>query len=334
MYNAKITGTGHYVPEQVITNDHLSTFMDTNDEWITERTGIRERRWVKEGDGNTAATMGVKAAKKAIEAAGLEPNDIGHIVFATTSPDYYFPGGGVQVQEALEMHTAGATDIRDACSGFVYSLSIANAYVKTGMYEHVLVVASELQSPFLDKTTRGRGVSVIFGDGAGAVVVSRAAKGEKGIQTVHLHSEGKHKEELSMKGFGTQHWIGELMEKGIDPEIHYPQMNGNFVFKHAVVRFSEVIQEALAATETRAEDIDCFIPHQANLRIAQFIQKKMRLRDDQVYNNIMRYGNTTGASIPIALSEAVLEGAVKKGDTVLLAAFGAGFTWGSILLEY
>lgn len=334
MYTAKISGTGHFVPENVVTNDDLSKFMDTNDQWITERTGIKERRWVVKGDGNTAATMGIKAAERAIASAGLTPQDIGHIVFATISPDHYFPGPGVQVQEALNMGTVGATDVRDACSGFVYALSIANAYVQTGMYEHILVVGSELQSPFLDKSTQGRGVSVIFGDGAGAVVVSRAADGEKGIKSVHLHSEGKYKGELTMKGFGTQHWIGELMEGGIQPDIHYPYMNGNFVFKHAVVRFSEVIHEALQSANMTPDQLDCFIPHQANLRIAQFIQKKLKLRDDQVYNNIMRYGNTTGASIPIALSEAVEQGAVKRGDTVLLAAFGAGFTWGSVLLEF
>ena len=334
MYTAKISGTGHYVPERIVTNEHLSTLMDTTDEWITERTGIRERRWVEKGDGNTAATMGVKAARNAIEAAGIEPAEIGHIVFATISPDYYFPGCGVQVQEALGIHTAGATDVRNACSGFIYALSVGNAFVQTGMYEHVLVVASELQSPFLDKTTRGRGVSVIFGDGAGAVVLSRAKDGETGIKSCHMHSEGKNKEELTMKGFGTQHWIGELLDNGVDPDIHYPQMNGNFVFKNAVVRFGEVIGEALKQNGLTPDKIDCLIPHQANLRIAQFIQKRMGLRDDQVFNNIQKYGNTTGASIAIALSEAVDEGAVKRGDTVCLAAFGAGFTWGSVLLTY
>ena len=217
MHTAKITGTGHYVPERVVTNAYLSTLMDTNDEWITERTGIRERRWVEEGDGNTAATMGIKAARKAIEASGLEASDIGHIVFATISPDYYFPGCGVQVQEALGIHTAGATDVRNACSGFIYALSVGNAFVQTGMYEHVLVVASELQSPFLDKSTEGRGVTVIFGDGAGAVVLSRAKEGESGIKSCHMHSEGKHKEELTMKGFGTQHWIQPLLAEGINP---------------------------------------------------------------------------------------------------------------------
>ena len=334
MYNARIAGVGHFVPENVVTNDDLSQLMETNDEWIRERTGIQERRWVKEGDGNTAATMGIKAAKKAIAAAGISNQDIDHVVFATISPDYYFPGCGVQVQEALELGTAGATDIRNACSGFIYATSIANAFIKTGMYENVLVVCAELQSPFLDKTTRGRGVSVIFGDGAGAVVLSRAENGEKGILSTHMHSDGKHKFELTMKGFGTQHWIDEYTEKGLNPEVHFPQMNGNFVFKNAVVRFGEVIGEALQTNGMRPDQIDCLIPHQANLRIAQFIQKRMGLRDDQVFNNIQKYGNTTAASIAIALSEAVETGAVKRGDTLCLAAFGAGFTWGSILLEY
>ncbi len=334
MYKAKVAGVGHYVPENIVSNNDLAQLMDTDDEWIRERTGIEERRWVKEGDGNTAATMGIKAAQMAITQAGLEPNDIGHIVFATISPDYYFPGCGVQVQEALGIHTAGATDVRNACSGFIYALSVGNAFVKTGMYEHVLVVASELQSPFLDKTTRGRGVSVIFGDGAGAVVLSKASAKEGGIKSYHLHSEGKHKEELTMKGFGTQHWIGALLEKGVNPDIHFPKMNGNFVFKNAVVRFGEVIMEALDKNGITPDQIDCLIPRQANLRIAQFIQKRMGLRDDQVFNNIQKYGNTTGASIAIALSEAVQTGAVKRGDLVCLAAFGAGFTWGSVLMEY
>lgn len=334
MHSARISGVGHYVPERVVTNDDLAQFMDTNDEWISERTGIKERRWIEEGDGNTTATMGVKAAKIALENAGLSTDDIEHIVFATISPDYYFPGCGVQVQEALDMGTIGATDIRNACSGFIYATSIANAFIQTGMYKHVLVVASELQSPFLDKTTRGRGLSVIFGDGAGAMVLSRAENGEKGIMSCHMHSQGKYKEELTMKGFGTQHWLDEYNKEGLIPEIHFPQMNGNFVFKNAVVRFGEVIGEALQTNGMRPDQIDCLIPHQANLRIAQFIQKRMGLRDDQVFNNIQKYGNTTGASIGIALSEAVQSGAVKRGDTVCLAAFGAGFTWGSALLEY
>lgn len=334
MHTAKISGAGHYVPERIVTNDYLATIMDTNDEWIQERTGISERRWVENGDGNTAATMGTKAAKKAIAQSGLETSDIGHIVFATISPDYYFPGCGVQVQESLDMGTIGATDIRNACSGFIYAMSIADAFVKSGTYEHVLVVASELQSPFLDKTTRGRNVSVIFGDGAGAVIVSKANKGEKGIMSCHTHAQGKHKEELTMKGFGTQHWIGELLENGIDPDIHYPQMNGNFVFKNAVVRFEQVIGEALKKNDMTSDQIDCLIPHQANLRIAQFIQKRMGLRDDQVFNNIQKYGNTTGASIAIAFSEAIETGVVKRGDIICMAAFGAGFTWGSVLMEY
>jgi len=334
MFTAKISGVGHYVPDHIVTNTDLSQLMDTNDEWITERTGIRERRWVEKGDGNTAATMGIKAARKALVSAGIEASDIDHIVFATISPDYYFPGCGVQVQEALDIHTAGATDVRNACSGFIYAMSVATAFVQSGMHENVLVVASELQSPFLDKTTRGRGVSVIFGDGAGAAVVSRGTELDRGIMSCHTHSQGKYKEELTMKGFGTQHWLDEYDAEGLKPEIHFPQMNGNFVFKNAVVRFGEVIGEALAANQMTPDQIDCLIPHQANLRIAQFIQKRMKLRDDQVFNNIQKYGNTTGASIAIALSEAVETGAVKRGDVLCLAAFGAGFTWGSILLEY
>ncbi|MFD1064053.1 3-oxoacyl-ACP synthase III family protein [Winogradskyella litorisediminis] len=336
MYNSKIIGLGKYVPENVVTNDDLSKLMDTNDEWITERTGIKERRWVKAGDGDTTATMGVKAAKQAIERAGINKNDIDFIIFATLSPDMYFPGPGVQVQHALDIKTVGALDVRNQCSGFVYALSVADNFIKTGMYKNVLVIGSELHSHGLDKTTRGRGVSVIFGDGAGAAILSREEDTSKGILSTHLHSQGEHAEELVVKapGMGTR-WVTDIIaEDNKDDESYFPYMNGQFVFKNAVVRFSEVIMEGLQKNNLQKEDIDMLIPHQANLRIAQFIQKKFQLTDDQVYNNIMRYGNTTAASIPIALTEAWEEGKVNEGDTVVLAAFGSGFTWGSVIIKW
>ncbi|GHC63366.1 3-oxoacyl-ACP synthase III family protein [Ulvibacter litoralis] len=335
MYTSKITGLGSYVPENVVTNDDLSKLMDTNDAWIQERTGIKERRHIKKGDGNSTSIMGVKAATIALDRAGLKPDDIDMIVFATLSPDMYFPGGGVQVQELMGMRTIPALDVRNQCSGFVYSMSVADQFVKTGMYKHVLVIGSENHSGGLDMTTRGRGVSVIFGDGAGAAVVSRNETGKGGILSTHLHSEGAHKDELALEGPSTQHWVPEIIAENPQEDIpYYPHMNGTFVFKHAIVRFAEVIQEGLAANGLNVADIDMLIPHQANLRISQFIQQKMKLPDDKVYNNIQKYGNTTAASIPIALTEAWEKGKINEGDLVVLAAFGSGFTWGSVIIEW
>ncbi len=333
MRNSKISGMGFYVPENIVTNDDLSKFMDTNDEWIRERTGIEERRWVEPGK-DTTSGMGVKAAKMALKNANISAQDIDFIIFATLSPDYYFPGPGVQVQEALGMDTVGALDVRNQCSGFVYALSVADQFVKTGMYDNILVIGSELHSGGLDKTTRGRGVTVIFGDGAGAAVVT-AAKGEGGILSTHLHSQGEHAKELALIGPATNRWVNKIIEEADETDLSYfPYMNGNFVFKHAVTRFPEVIQEALDKNGFSTADIDLLVPHQANLRISQFIQRSMKLRDDQVYSNIMRYGNTTAASIPIALSEAIKEGKVKDGDLICLAAFGSGFTWASALIRW
>ncbi|MCH2490995.1 MAG: ketoacyl-ACP synthase III [Flavobacteriales bacterium] len=335
MYTSKIIGLGRYVPENVVTNDDLAKRMDTNDAWIQERTGIKERRHIKKGDGNSTSVMAVKAAKIALERAELDAKDIDMIVFATLSPDMYFPGGGVEVQEMMNMRTIPALDVRNQCSGFVYAISVADQFIKTGMYKNVLVIGSENHSGGLDFTTRGRSVSVIFGDGAGAAVVSRSADETSGILSTHLHSEGKHKDELSLQGPSTEYWVPEIIADDPQENIpYYPYMNGQFVFKHAVVRFAEVIHEGLAANNLQASDIDMLIPHQANLRISQFIQKKLGLSDDQVFNNIQKYGNTTAASIPIALTEAWEAGKIKKGDLVVLAAFGSGFTWGSAIIRW
>lgn len=335
MYSSKITGIGHYVPERVVTNKDLESLMETTDEWIQERTGIKERRWIDPKTDDMPSTMGTKAALKAIANAGLTPDDIDFIVFATLSPDYYFPGPGVQVQDQLGIREIGALDVRNQCSGFVYSLSIADQFVKTGMYKNVLVIGSEYHSGGLDKTTRGRGVTVIFGDGAGAVVVSRSDSKDKGILSTHLHSEGKHARELALISPATSHWVDAILHENNPEDLsYYPYMNGNFVFKHAVTRFQEVIEEALQTNGLKSTDISLLVPHQANLRISQYIQHKMGLSDDRVYNNIMRYGNTTAASIPIALSEAWQEGKVKEGDLVCLAAFGSGFTWASALIRW
>lgn len=335
MYTSKISGLGYYVPENVVTNDDLSKLMDTNDAWIQERTGIKERRHIKKGDGNSTSTMGVKAAKIAIERANLSKDDIDLIIFATLSPDMYFPGGGVRVQDLMDMKTIPALDIRNQCSGFVYALSVGDQFIKTGMYKNVLIIGSENHSGGLDMTTRGRSVSVIFGDGAGAAVLSRSEEKGKGILSTHLHSEGTHAKELSLEGPSTEHWVPEIIEENPQENIPYfPYMNGQFVFKNAVVRFSEVINEGLQANHLGPSDINMLVPHQANLRISQFVQKKFGLSDDQVYNNIQKYGNTTAASIPIALTEAWEEGKIKEGDLVVLAAFGSGFTWGSAIIRW
>ena len=335
MYNSRIAGLGAYVPENIVTNDDLSKLMDTNDAWIQERTGIKERRHIKKGDGNSTSKMGAKAATIAIERAGLTNKDIDMIVFATLSPDYYFPGCGVQVQHLMDMKTIPALDVRNQCSGFVYALATADQFIKTGMYKNVLVIGAENHSGGLDFTTRSRSVSVIFGDGAGAAVLTREEDTTKGILSSHLHSQGEHALELSLRGPSTEEWVPEIIATNPTEDIpYYPYMNGQFVFKNAVVRFSEVIKEGLAKNNLTADDIDMLIPHQANLRIAQFVQKKFGLTDDQVFNNIQKYGNTTAASIPIAHTEAWEKGKIKEGDTVVLAAFGSGFTWASSIIKW
>ena len=335
MYHSKISGLGFYVPENVVTNDDLSKLMDTNDEWIQERTGIKERRHIIRGE-DTTTTMGVKAAEIAIQRSGVAKEDIDFIVFATLSPDYYFPGPGVLVQRDLGLETVGALDVRNQCSGFIYALSVADQYIKTGMYKNILIIGSEVHSTGLDMTDRGRGVSVIFGDGAGAAVLSREEDLSKGILSTHLHSEGLHAEELIVKAPGMgDRWVTDIIADN-DPsdDSYFPYMNGQFVFKNAVVRFSEVIMEGLTANNLQVSDIDMLVPHQANLRISQFIQQKFKLSDDQVFNNIQKYGNTTAASIPIALTEAWEQGKIKEGDTLVLAAFGSGFTWASAIIKW
>ena len=335
LYRSRIKGLGFYVPENVVTNDDLSKLMDTSDEWIQERTGIQQRHHALRGS-DTTTSMGVKASLKAIEAAKINKEEIDFIVFATLSPDFYFPGCGVLVQKELGLPTVGALDIRNQCSGFIYALSVADQYIKTGMYKNILVIGAETQSPALDMSTRGRNMAVLFGDGAGAAIVSRSDDPERGILSTHLHSQGEHAEQLAMitPGVGTK-WVTELLaENDPDDVSYYPNMNGQFVFKNAVVRFAEVIEEGLKSNGLSHKDINMLIPHQANLRISQFVQHQFKLTDEQIFNNIMKYGNTTAASIPIALTEAVQQGKIKDGDLVVLAAFGSGFTWASAIIRW
>ncbi|MEJ8801955.1 3-oxoacyl-ACP synthase III family protein [Pontibacter sp. H249] len=332
MRNSKIAGVGHYVPERVVSNKDLEKLMDTSDEWIRERTGIVERRYFQEGV-DTTANMAAQASRKALKMAGLEAKDLDMIVFATLSPDYVFPGSGVLLQRELEIKEIPALDVRNQCSGFIYALSVADQFIKTGMYNNILVVGSEIHSSGLDFSTRGRGVSVIFGDGAGAVVLTPSSSNDKGILSTHLHADGEFAEELAVLDPGSNKQE-RLTHEMIDSGSIYPHMNGNMVFKHAVTRFPEVIMEALQKNGYKPEDIDMLIPHQANLRITSYIQQKMGLPSEKVMSNIHKYGNTTAASVPIALSEAVEEGRIKEGDLVCLAAFGSGFTWASALVRW
>ena len=333
MPHSQITGAGHYLPETVVTNHDLEKLMDTSDAWIRERTGIRERRYFTPGI-DTVANMAARAARMALANAGLQPADVDFIVFATITPDYYFPGCGVLLQRELGIAGTGALDIRNQCSGFIYALSVADQFIRSGMYKTVLVVGSEIQSTFVDMTTEGRNVAVIFGDGAEAVVLQATGSANHRILSTHLHADGTHAEELAVKDPGSSrpgHWIThEMIDNGGTTVV----MNGQNVFKHAVVRFPEVIQEALDANGCTTADIDLLIPHQANLRITNHVGGKMGLPPEKVMSNIEHYGNTTAASIPIALSEALAQGRIKPGDLVCLAAFGSGFTWASALIRW
>lgn len=348
MQRSRIAGIGYYVPENIYTNDDLARFMETSDEWIQERTGIRERRFADRLE-ETTTTMGIAAAKIAMERAETTPEEIDFIVFATLSPDYYFPGCGVLVQREMKMKEIGALDIRNQCSGFVYALSVADQFIKTGMYKNILVVGSEKHSFAMDFNTRSRNVSVIFGDGAGAVVLQPAQEDGQGILSTHLHSDGAEAELLAMyyPGAHANKWLKDkpgypeqelgglfLTEEQLSGGAALPFMDGPAVFKKAVVKFPEVIREALEANGLSAGDIDLLVPHQANLRISQYVQQTLGLEDRQVFNNIQRYGNTTAASVPIALCEAWEAGRIKPGDLVCLAAFGSGFAWGSALIRW
>lgn len=349
MYRTKIAGLGYYVPEKVVTNEDLTKVMDTSDEWIVERTGIHERRYAKKHQESTA-TMGAEAAKIAMERAGITAADVDFIIFATLSPDYFFPGSGVLAQRILGIPHVGALDVRNQCSGFIYGLSVGDQFIKTGMYKNILLIGSEFHSAGLDFTTRGRNVTVIFGDGAGAVVLQPSTEDGHGILSTHLHADGNYAEVLSYInpgchggahlgterfGYPDQEFGGAfLTQKMWDDEDYYPNMDGQAVFKVAVQKFPEVIMEALKANGYTPADLKLLVPHQANLRISQFVQRLLKLRDEQIHNNIQKYGNTTAASIPIALCEAWEMGKIQSGDLICLAAFGSGFTWGSALIRW
>ncbi len=333
MTKAKVIGMGHYLPDRVVTNFDLEKVMDTSDQWIKERTGISERRFF-DPEKDTVANMAARASLSALEQSGIDIKDIEFIVFATITPDYFFPGSGVLLQRELGLEGIGALDIRNACSGFIYALSVAEQYVKTNTYKNILVVGAEIQSSALEMNDRGRSVSVIFADGAGALILQATDDSDnQGLLSTHLHADGRFAEELFVRDPGSSR-KERLTKDMIDDVGIRAHMNGNMVFKHAVVKFQEVIHEALEANQLEIDDIDLLIPHQANLRINQFVQKQLGLGDDQVFNNIMYCGNTTAASIPIAMSEAWDEGKLKAKDLLCIAAFGSGFTWASALIKF
>ncbi len=332
MYRARITGVGHYTPPNVVKNSDLEKLMDTSDEWIRERTGILERRFVSDDEHNS--DMALKATNIALERAGKKPEDIDFIVYATLSPDYFFPGSGCILQNDLEIPGVGALDIRTQCTGFVYGLSIADQFIKTGMYKTILVVGSEVQSRGIDLTTKGRDIAVIFGDGAGAAIVERSEDDNRGILTTQLHADGRYVKELWNEDPGSRK-MPRLSHEMIDEDDSiYPYMNGRYVFKHAVSKFPAVIFEALETAGVDKSELDLVIPHQANMRITEAVRQRLDMPEEKVFSNIQKYGNTTAASIPIAMSEAFEQGLIKDNSLVCLAAFGSGFTWASALIRW
>ena len=331
--NAKIVGLGVSIPDHVVTNADLTRRMDTSDEWIQQRTGIQERRHVDTDTG--AADLGAAAAREAFESAGLRPEQMDLVIFATLSPDYDFPSSACVLQKRLGIRGMPALDVKNQCSGFIYGLAIGEKYIRTGKARNVLLVGGEIHSTGIDLTTRGRDVGVIFGDGAAAAVLSGEPDPKRGILSTHLHAEGKYAEKLWLEAAASRSRprLSPEMFEGDKPAI-FPRMDGRYVFKHAVTRFPEVIQEALTAHGLTIADLDLLIPHQANLRISQMVAMGLGLREDQLFNNIDRYGNTTAASIPLALYEAARAGRVRPGAVICLAAFGAGFTWASALMRW
>lgn len=331
MPRTAIVGTGFYVPDRIVTNEELTQYMDTSDEWIVERSGIRERRWVDEG--MSGAEMAARASRIALEEAGMEAGDVDAIVLATVSPDHFFPGTGVFLQKELGMHGIPALDIRAQCSGFVYGMSVADAWIRSGQYRTILLVGVEIQSTGIDVSTRGRDISVLFGDGAGVAVLTACEDENRGVLSTHIHSDGRYAEALWGEFSSSKHHP-RMDAKIVEQGRHFPTMKGREVFKHAIVRMPEAVHEALDANGLGVEDLDLLIPHQANLRITRMVQRRLGLPDEKVVSNIDRYGNTTAATIPIALAEAVRDDRLARGDLLCLVAFGSGFTWASALIRW
>ena len=327
----RITGTGMFVPPEVHTNKDLEKLMDTSDEWIQQRSGIKERRFAVDGLGSS--DLAVPAAQAALAMAGRKPEDIDLIVFATLSPDYYFPGSGVFLQDKLGCRTIPALDVRNQCSGFLYGLNIAQLYIAAGQYERVLLVGAETHSRALNFSTPGRDVAVLFGDGAGACLLEASDSPERGVLTINLHSEGSHRDALKIEYPSARRWP-YMTHQAIDEGQQYPKMDGKHVFKHAVTRMPEAVAEALKASHLKPNDVDLYLFHQANIRINEAVMKHLDQPMSKAYNNIDKYGNCSAASIPMCLDECVRAGRVKPGDIICMASFGAGFTWGAALLRW
>ncbi len=330
MKRARIISTGRYVPEKLVTNEEMTKLVPTSDEWIRERTGIQQRHFV---DGEIGASdLGYEAAQIALQRAGLKASDIDFIIFATLSPDYMFPGSGCVMQQRLGVHGIGALDVRTQCTGFVYGLAVANAFIQTGQYKRILLVGAEVHSTGLEYNERGRHIAVLFGDGAGAVILEASENG-RGVLSTHMHADGRYVKDLWAENPGSRR-IPRLYPGILEDGTCFPQMNGREVFKHAVTKFPEVIKEALQANNLTLDEVKLVIPHQANLRISEAVAQRLSLPPEKMFNNIQRYGNTTAASIPLALDEALEQKKIGEGDIVVLASFGSGFTWASAAIRW
>ena len=331
MKKARILGTGHYVPENVVTNEDLTKRLNTSDEWIQQRSGVKERRFVTPG--TQPSELAHKATLKALEAAELTEKDIDFIICATQTPEHMFPGTACYIQQRMGLPGVPALDVRDQCTGFLYGLSIADAYIKIGQYKKILLVGTEIHSTGLEWNDNGRHVSVLFGDGAGAVIIGESEDEDRGIIDMRLHADGRYADELTVPapGVGYNPWIShELIEKG----MHYPKMNGKMVFKEAVSSMTRVSRTILAENNMKIEDVDYFIPHQANMRVTEAVVKMIGMNPEKVDHSIQKYGNCAASSVPIALDETVRAGKINPGDTVLMATFAAGFTWGASLMKW
>ncbi len=331
MRRSKILGVGHYLPERSVSNLELEKMFNTSDEWIQQRTGIVERRYAPEGV--YCSDLALEATRLALKNAAMKGEDIDFIILATLSPDHHFPGTGCYLQKKLELPGVGCLDIRNQCSGFLYSLAIADAFVRIGMYNRILVVGAEVHSSALNYTDEGRDVAVIFGDGAGAAIVGPSEDSQYGILSSHLHADGRYTDALKLDIWDISK-KPYISQKTLEDGLIWPKMKGKDVFRMAVTKIPEVILEALEANNLLLEQIALFIPHQANLRINQFAAAKLGVPKEKFFSNIDKYGNTTAASIPIALSEALEQKAIKTGDYIVLVAFGAGFTWGATIIRW
>ena len=338
MKSSRILGVGSYVPPAVWKNDDLKSLMDTSDEWIQQRTGIQQRHWVELNSETTTSDLALEAANRALTNAAVKKEELDLIILATLSPDHEFPGTACFLQAKLGLSGMPALDVRQQCTGFLYGLSIADQFIKTGMYRKVLLVGAEVHSKGLDKTDAGRDVTVLFGDGAGAVVLGVAEGVDDGkssrIYSTHLHADGHFAKELWVRADGMAYPGGRISHEILDSGDIYPKMNGKTVFMHAVKRLPEAVMEALHANGKAISDVDLFVFHQANLRINEMVGKQMGIPSDKIYNTIQKYGNTTAATLPLGLDDAVKAGKLKPGMLVACAAFGSGFTWGSTLFRW